>query len=182
MATVFQIFDPTLSGIIDVPTFEVMVRSLGFRMTGVEIAGKVEMIWEERQQQKGGQAAGNDDATAEERRRIDLPMAIQILSQTGYARRNTEDEMQLYFRIFDHGNKGCVTLEDLKRVQNEVRETENDMNLGLDSNSSGNDGCVVGDATLQAMIDQFDQNRDGVIDYEEFKTIMEPMLSCSASS
>ena len=39
---------------------------------------------------------------------IDLSMATQILAQKGYATRNTDDEIQMYFRIFDHGNKGYI--------------------------------------------------------------------------
>lgn len=172
--TLFQIFDPTLSGHVDLPTFEVIVRSLGFRMTQVEIACMVELLWEERQEQ--GQVVDTMDAN--ERRQIDLPMAIHILARKGYANRNEEDEMQMYFRIFDHGNKGYITLGDLQKVQNEVKEAEREMDIG---DGSGMDVGVVGDATLQAMIEQFDHNRDGVLDYHEFTNIIEPILSSSTA-
>ncbi|KAL7540675.1 hypothetical protein ACHAXR_010295 [Thalassiosira sp. AJA248-18] len=181
ITTVFQIFDPTLSGYIDEPTFEVMVRSLGFRLSQVEIVGMVELLWEERQQQVLQQQEQADDATtnhnANERRRIDLSTAVQILSQKGYANRNEDDEMHIYFRIFDGGNKGYITLEDLQRVQKEADEAGKEMNIGSTGSSSGMDNGAVGDDTLKAMIEQFDHNRDGVIDYEEFKNILEPVLS-----
>mmetsp|Transcript_22535 Transcript_22535/g.48550 ORF Transcript_22535/g.48550 Transcript_22535/m.48550 type:complete len:231 (+) Transcript_22535:83-775(+) len=176
--TVFQIFDPDLSGRMDVPTFEVMARSLGFRMTRMEIAGMVEMLWEERRNDVV--AARDEVVSADERRPIDLSTAIQILSQRGYAYRSEEDEMRMYFRIFDGGNKGYITLEDLKRVQDEARAAEREMDIG--AAGSGMDVGAVGDATLEAMIEQFDRNRDGVIDYEEFKNVLEPVLTLSADS
>ena len=140
--------------------------------------GIVEPLREERREQYQGHMT--DDATtindANERRQIDLPMAIDILAQSGYANRNEEDEMKMYFRILDHGNKGCITLEDLQRAQTEAKEAERELSIGREGSGGGMGVGVVGDATLQAMIDQFDQNRDGVIDYEEFKRIMEPVI------
>ena len=72
-------------------------------------------------------------------------------------------------------------MQDLQRVQNEVKVAEREMNIG-DGSSKGvseEDGMVnvVGDDTLQAMIDQFDHDQDGVLNYDEFKTILEPVLS-----
>lgn len=141
-------------------------------MSQVEIVGMAELLWEERQEQERHQGRhqaivdGTMEASVSERRRIDLSTAVQILSQKGYANRSEEEETQMYFRIFDGGNKGYITLEDLKRVQNEVKEAEREMNI-----SSTGDVGIVGDATLQAMMDQFDHNGDGVIDYEEFRNI-----------
>ena len=184
--TVFQVFDPDLSGFLDVASFEIMVRSLGFRMTRTEIVSLVEWIWEERRpaidpadnNSNGG--SGGDD-----QKLVDLSAAIQILSQRGYARRNAEDEIQMYFRIFDGGNKGYITLEDLQRVQQEAMREEESLRNEIQMDGSGSgvgrfDVGAVGDATLQAMIQEFDQNRDGVIDLNEFKALLEPLISSSS--
>ena len=57
-------------------------------------------------------------------------------------------------------------------MQNEVKEAEREMNIG----STGDVG-IVGDAMLQAMMDQFDHNGDGVIDSEEFRNIKNVLLA-----
>ena len=36
---------------------------------------------------------------------------------------------------------------------------------------------VINEETLQAMIEQFDENHDGVVDYDEFKQILKPIFS-----
>ncbi|KAL9182273.1 hypothetical protein ACHAXT_012925 [Thalassiosira profunda] len=167
--TVFQIFDPTLSGYVDINGFEALVLSLGLRMTRLEIEGLVESMWEGRHP--------DEEASAEERRRIDLQMAAAILAKKGYANKNEEDEMQIYFRVLDGGNKGHIALEDLRRVQQEVIETERQMKIG----SSGLDDGAVGGAALKAMIEEFDCNGDGVIYYDEFRRILGPVLSSVSS-
>lgn len=189
ISTIFQIFDPTLSGYIDIPTFEVMVRSLGFRMTQQGIEGMVESIRYEQQSAAVEDAmihTNNNNSNETTNSMIDLSMATQILAQKGYATRNTDDEIQMYFRIFDHDNKGCITLQDLQRVQNEVNIAEREMNIGggsskgaAEEGGDGRDNVVgmVGDGTLQSMIDQFDHDQDGMLNYDEFKTILEPVLS-----
>ncbi|EED87690.1 predicted protein, partial [Thalassiosira pseudonana CCMP1335] len=140
ITTVFQIFDPTLSGYIDVASFEVMVRSLGFRMTRMEIVGMVESLWEDRQQE-----------------RVDVSMAIAILAQRGYTQRSVEEEIAMYFRIYDHGNKGYIDLQDLQRVQQEVKQAEVDLQREMQSD--------------------FDRNGDKVIDFDEFRRILESIIS-----
>ena len=64
------------------------------------------------------QNAPNNNAN--NRRQVDLSMATQILYQVGYDKRDIENEIQMYFEIFDGGRKGFITLQDLQRVQKEV--------------------------------------------------------------
>ena len=192
ITTVFQIFDPTLSGHIDIVSFEVMVRSLGFRMTRIEIVTMLESIWEERLKKKQWQGQqcyshdendgsnGEAEADAKERRKVDLSAAIQVLSQKGYAQRNSDQELRMYFRIFDKGNKGYITLGDLQQLREEVRQVEDELQLEITQLGLGSGGVgAVGDSTLQAMIEEFDRNSDGVIDLEEFRGVLEPLLSSS---
>ena len=162
---VFQLFDPTLSGYIDIPTFEIMVHSLGFRLTKDDIEQLVDTILEERQQQQNGPDYPINN-NANNRRQVDLSMATQILYRVGYDKRDIENEIQMYFEIFDGGRKGFITLQDLRRVQNEVH-----------SFKSMNVEDVINEETLQAMIEQFDENHDGVVDYDEFKQILKPIFS-----
>lgn len=110
---------------------------------------------------------------------IDLALATRILLQLGHARRNGEEEMRAYFGTLDGGNKGFVTLEDLRRVRDEVGVAERELMDVVGSGSSDADfiGGVVGDAALRAMIEQFDVDCDGVVDYREFRNVLSPFLS-----
>jgi len=163
--TIFQLFDPTLSGYVDIPTFELMLHSLGYRMTQSDIINILDDIL---LSDEGTNHRQQQGASVNTNTRIDLQLAIQILVTKGYTtnRSNSssiEDEIKTYFKSFDNGNKGYITLDDLKRVNQEVTETDND------------DG--INDEMLQSMINQFDTNHNGVIGYDEFKTILKPVLS-----
>ncbi len=84
--------------------------------------------------------------------------------------------MREYFTTFDGGNKGYVMLEDLRRVRDEVGEAESEMTDAAIGPAGGGDGDdVVRDAALGAMIEHFDNNRDGVIDYLEFGNVLGPL-------
>ena len=103
---------------------------------------------------------------------IDLELATRILMRGGYNRRNEVDELREYFPTFDGGDKGYVTLEDLRWVQDEVREAESEMTDA----AVGPADAVARDAALGAMIEHFDDDRDGVIDYLEFGNVLGPLL------
>lgn len=180
--TIFRAFDPNLSGYIDVHTFEVMCHSLGLRVDLMEI----QTLLEDSTRMKTEDANINIQTPNDERKinyhRIDLSTAKQLLTKLGYAHRKVDDEMKMYFRSLDIGNKGYITLEDLRRLQSEVNKYERkEINT---KNSGGDVGSVVeevGDISLQAMIDLFDVNHNGVIDYDEFSNILGPSLFSSLS-
>ena len=189
ISTIFKLFDPAVSGYLDVSTFVVLAHSLGFRVTCVEICGLVEHFREEdkrrhrrnkRQRdedEEGGDLStssinddttDNDDVGEEGNLKIDLEMTIRILLQLGYAHRNADDEILMYYQLFDNNNKGFITLDDLRRIRDEVNTAEEEMQIM----TSYLESSVAGDDALSAMIDQFDDNHDGVIDYHEFKSIL----------
>ena len=160
--TIFQLFDPSLSGYVDIPTFEIMLHSLGYRMTQNDIINILDDILsdEDTNHRQGASASSST--------RIDIQLAIQILVTKGYTtnRSNSsiEDGIQTYFQLFDSNNKGYITLNDLKRVYKEVAENNSDVGS-------------INDEMLQSMINQFDTTHNGVIGYDEFKTILKPVLS-----
>lgn len=67
--------------------------------------------------------------------------------------RNPQDELAKAFKIFDDDGSGVITVRNLRRIAKELGED-------------------VNDEELIAMIDEFDQNGDGVIDEKEFLAIM----------
>ena len=169
ITTIFQLFDPTLSGFVDVSTFEVMMLSLGYRVTHHDILDMVQSILKEREQQE--QEIIFDGS-------IDLSMAIEILYQKGYKKRNSDDEARIYFRLFDVNDKGYITIEDLKRVvQCEAVQLEQEMLSSSSSSSSNSSSGNVTDDFIQAILDKFDGKGDGTITFDEFRRIVQPILS-----
>jgi len=67
--------------------------------------------------------------------------------------RNPEEEIRKAFALFDDDSSGAISLRNLRRVAKELGEQ-------------------LSDEELQAMIDEFDKNNDGVIDMDEFMAIM----------
>ena len=188
ISTIFKLFDPTVSGYLDLSTFEVLAHSLGFRVTFVDICGMVEHFREEdkrrqrrtkRQRDEDDEGDINDDATDDNGDdgglMIDLEMTIRILLQLGYAHRKNEDEILMYYQLFDNNNKGFITLDDLRRIRDEVNMAEEEMQI-MTSYFEGSD---VGEDALSAMIDQFDDDHDGVIDYHEFRNTLGSLISSS---
>ena len=178
ITTIFQLFNPTLSGYIDVETFEVMMLSLGFRVTRKDIEEMVLDII-----QSSGGIISEQDTTIllSSGDIIDLSMATQILASKGYAtqQRNVKEEAKIYFRLFDVNHKGYITSEDLKRVQHEAVQLEQEIFTGAtlpNSNDLGINGSVTDDF-VQAILDKFDKNSTGTIDFEEFRRIVNPILS-----
>ena len=106
---------------------------------------------------------------------IDLALATRIQMRQGRVGDREDGEARAYFGLFDGGGKRYITLEDLRRVRDEVGEAEREMLS--DAVGDGDAGAVVvGDAALRRMIEQFDDDRDGVIDYREFGNVLSPLL------
>jgi len=167
ITTIFQLFNPTLSGYLNVETFEVMMLSLGYRVTRQEIEVMVQH----------NITSAEQETTTAINNSIDLSMAMQILAAKGYAtqQRSSEEEARMYFRLFDVNDKGYITVEDLKRVQQEAVQLEQEMMLTSSDGSSR--ATTVSDEFVQAIIDKFDVNSTGAIEFEEFRRILHPILS-----
>lgn len=169
ITTIFQLFNPTVSGYLDIETFEVLMLSLGYRVTRQDVLEMVQDITS-----RSNDSESNNDG-------IDLSMTLKILAAKGYAtqqRNNSEEEMRIYFRLFDVDDKGFITVEDLKRVQLEAVRLEQEMLNGSESSSSSSSGTgTVTDEFVQAIMDKFDVNSTGAIEFEEFRRIIHPILS-----
>eukprot|EP00127_Corallochytrium_limacisporum_P001606 Clim_evm3s70 gene=Clim_evmTU3s70 len=67
--------------------------------------------------------------------------------------RDPEEEIRQAFKLFDDDGTGKISLKNMRRVARELGEGMND-------------------EELQAMIDEFDRDGDGEINFEEFLAIM----------
>jgi len=77
---------------------------------------------------------------------------VQIMTEK-IAERDPEEEIRKAFQLFDDDKSGKITVKNLRRVAKELGEN-------------------LSEEELQAMIDEFDKNNDGVIDEDEFMAIM----------
>ncbi len=152
-----------------------MMLSLGYKVTRQDVVGMVqEMI------SSGSNSESIDAIIYNNHDGIDLSMTMQILAAKGYAtqQRNSEEEMRTYFRLFDVNDKGYVTVDDLKRVQLEAARLEQEMLTNNESNNNSSSGTgTVTDEFVQAIIGKFDENSSGVIEFEEFRRIIHPIVS-----
>eukprot|EP00986_Skeletonema_menzelii_P017190 scaffold18129_cov126-Skeletonema_menzelii.AAC.1 len=176
ITAIFELFNPTLSGYLDIETFEVMMLSLGYRVTRQDIIEIMQdiIISCSSDDQESTDAINNNS--------IDLSMAMKILARKGYAtnKRNSEDEARIYFRLFDVNNKGYITVEDLKRVQQEAIQLEQEMLTSSHSISSSTE--PVTDDFVQAIIEQYDVNDKGYITVEDLKRVLEQQILPSSDS
>jgi Ca2+-binding EF-hand superfamily protein len=156
--TIFELFDPTLSGVLDVSTFESMMLSLGYRVDSHDILDIIKSILKD-------EHSSSKDIDDEFNGSIDLSLAKEILSKKGYTtkKRNLEDEALVYFRLFDVDGKGYITIDDLKRVMQCEATVQSEKE--------------VTDDFCQAIIDKFDNSGDGTIVFDEFKRIVHPILA-----
>eukprot|EP00360_Condylostoma_magnum_P001314 CAMPEP_0168316084 /NCGR_PEP_ID=MMETSP0210-20121227/14216_1 /TAXON_ID=40633 /ORGANISM="Condylostoma magnum, Strain COL2" /LENGTH=80 /DNA_ID=CAMNT_0008294545 /DNA_START=272 /DNA_END=514 /DNA_ORIENTATION=+ len=69
------------------------------------------------------------------------------------ANRDPIEEIRKAFKLFDDDGTGYISLKNLRRVARELGEH-------------------LSDDELQAMIDEFDRDSDGLISQEEFLNIM----------
>ena len=77
---------------------------------------------------------------------------IEALSAR-YAARDPEEEIRKAFALFDEDGSGRISLRNLRRIARELGEP-------------------LADDELQAMIDEFDKDGDGLIDADDFAKIM----------
>ena len=122
---------------------------------------------------------------------IDLELVLDIMSQPYFNRESNENisnydphvEMKVNFRLFDNENKGYIDSKDVKRVVSEIndyRRKEKAKSVHARGNDIDNedddsdDGFYdLNEVYIRAMIDEFDGDQDSVINFREFKKMME---------
>ncbi len=88
---------------------------------------------------------------------IEYPDFLEIMTSK-IQERDPVEEILKAFKLFDDDNTGAITLKNLRRVARELGEN-------------------LQDDELQAMIDEFDKDEDGMINENEFLSIMKQTSS-----
>ncbi|KAJ4295239.1 Calcium-binding component of the spindle pole body (SPB) half-bridge [Kalmusia sp. IMI 367209] len=149
----FNLFDLDKDGYIDYHELKVAMKALGFDLPKAEI---LEIL------QTNGVPAGQQGGSAKQKQPVGQyqtpPRLVlqydtfQALMAQRMVARDPQEEINRAFDLFDEGNKGRITLDDLTRVARELGE-----NLQHEE--------------LVAMIDEFDMSGDHAISREEFINI-----------
>ena len=88
---------------------------------------------------------------------IEYPDFLEIMTSK-IQERDPVQEILKAFKLFDDDNTGAISLKNLRRVARELGEN-------------------LQDDELQAMIDEFDKDEDGMINENEFLSIMKQTSS-----
>ncbi|KAF2003583.1 EF-hand [Amniculicola lignicola CBS 123094] len=150
----FNLFDLDHDQYIDYHELKVAMKALGFDLPKQEIL----QILNTHGVQKAPAATTSKARTAAQQQYEAAPHLVipyntfQALMATRILERDPTEEIIRAFELFDEGNKGKITLADLRRVARELGE-------GLQEDE------------LVAMIEEFDMDSDNAISQEEFINI-----------
>merc|ERR1712093_495007 len=130
----FDLFDTDGSGTIDPKELRAAMQSLGFEAKNQTI---FQMISDLDKNKSGS---------------IDFEEFLDMMTAR-MSDKDTREDIQKVFRLFDDDTSGSITLRNLRRVAKELGET-------------------MSDAELQEMVDRADSNGDGAVSMDDFYNIM----------
>jgi centrin-1 len=130
----FDLFDTDGSGQIDPKELKAAMQSLGFEAKNQTIFQMISDLDK------------NKSGTIEFDEFLDMMTARM-------SDKDTREDINKVFRLFDDDNTGTVTLRNLRRVARELGET-------------------MTDDELQEMVDRADSNGDGAVTLDDFYNIM----------
>lgn len=81
-----------------------------------------------------------------------------------------DNEINRLFQLFDYDNSGYITLDNLKNVKANLKESKNSR-ARSSSNGSTNFEEEEEEDNLNWMIEAFDSDLDGKLNFQEFKSI-----------
>ena len=110
----FDLFDVDGSGTIEIKELKVALRALGFELKKDEIKTLISDLNTE---------SKNNNV-------IDFQEFLQIMSAK-MNKKETPEEIERAFRLFDQETKGFITFENLKEIANELGESMSDDELKL---------------------------------------------------
>ncbi|KAF7454631.1 EF-hand [Pyrenophora tritici-repentis] len=144
----FNLFDLDKDGYIDYHELKVAMKALGFDLPKQEILAILQQHGTPSPQGGAKQQRQQNQYAAPGRQLLSF-QSFQTLMAQRILSRDPRDEILRAFELFDEGNKGTITLQDLSRVARELGEA-----LSHDE--------------LVAMIEEFDMDNDNAISRDEF--------------
>mmetsp|Transcript_7695 Transcript_7695/g.18590 ORF Transcript_7695/g.18590 Transcript_7695/m.18590 type:complete len:180 (-) Transcript_7695:97-636(-) len=130
----FNLFDADRSGVIDARELKAAIRALGFVVKKEQVRQMLRDVGRDVQSQ------------------ISFEDFAKIMT-TKMGDRNSREEINKIFNLFDEDSSGKVSFRNLKRIAQEIGES-------------------LKDEELQEMIDEADRDGDGLINPDEFYRVM----------
>jgi len=167
----FQIFDETKTGYISPNCLKLLLRSFGIRISRTTVYSHI-LEEKKRLSVLENRTFNNKNYDHDD---VDLQICISIIERH-YPKEDRELvlESKLNFKLIA-GTKGYITVEDIKRIVDEINvwcKDNNNNNNNDNGSHSGLQTLDIDPELMKNMIEEFDCNCDGVISYEEFDKIM----------
>ena len=173
----FDVLDEERTGTITPHALTTLLRStLGTRWSRDEIMTELDAARQRRRRRRSRSGQGDDSGPDDDDNdysngRIDVELALDVCrhasnGSNGSTASTRAANLQQTFRLFDIDDKGIITLDNLRKVADEIYGSE--MSAG-----SSNRGNSIDDDLLKSMIETFDGDLTDAISFEEFCRIME---------
>lgn len=141
----FNLFDVNGSGTIDPRELKEAMKSLGYDAKNQVIADMIADL------DKNG------------RGEIDFDAFLDIFNLQMGGSGDSKEDIKKIFNLFDDEKKGCISLQNLKRVARDLGEN-------------------MSDAELLEMIERADTDNDGLISFDDFYEVMTKAATLGTSA
>ena len=175
----FDALDEERTGTITPHSLTTLLRSRGHRTNRDEVMTELDAARQRRRRRRsrsrsgqGDDGGGPDDDGNDDYNngRIDVELVLDVCrhasSGSSTSASTSMANLQQTFRLFDIDDKGIITLDNLRRVADEIYGSETSTGNGFRGNS-------IDDDLLRSMIETFDGDLTDGISFEEFCRIME---------
>ena len=177
----FDVLDEERTGTITPHALTTLLQSLGQRINRDDVMAELDAARQRRRRRRSRSGQGDDDGGPDDDEndgynngRIDVELVLDVCrhassgSTGSTATASTRAaNLQQTFRLFDIDDKGIITLDNLRKVADEIYGNE------TNAASSNSRGSSIDDDLLKSMIETFDGDLTDGISFEEFCRIME---------
>ena len=172
----FDVLDEERTGTITPHALTTLLRStLGTRWSRDEIMTELDAARQRRRRRRSRSGQGDDSGPDDDDNdcsngRIDVELALDVCRHASNGSNgstaSTAANLQQTFRLFDIDDKGIITLDNLRKVADEIYGSE------TNTESSSSRKSSIDDDLLKSMIETFDGDLTDGISFEEFCRIM----------
>ena len=174
----FDVLDEERTGTITPHALTTLLRStLGTRSRD-EIMTELDAARQRRRHRRSRSGQGDDSGPDDDDNdysngRIDVELALDVCrhasnGSNGSTASTRAANLQQTFRLFDIDDKGIITLDNLRKVADEIYGSETNTESSSSSRKSS-----IDDDLLKSMIETFDGDLTDGISFEEFYRIMD---------
>ncbi len=174
----FDVLDEERTGTITPHALLTLLRSMSCRLSRDDVMAELDAARQRRRRRRRSRSGQSDDGGPDDddnddynNGRIDVELVLDVCrhasSGSSTATRSTRAaNLQQTFRLFDIDDKGIITLDNLRKVADEIYGSET-------NTASSSRGSSIDDDLLKSMIETFDGDLTDGISFEEFCRIME---------